>query len=55
MYVCMYVCMFLFICLYMKLHITAESGPVLLVIICYSHICVCMYGITYGYSKGRMD
>ena len=28
-----YVCM----CVFMKLHITAQSGPVILVIICHSH------------------
>ena len=32
-YVCMYVCMYLFI----KLHITTQSGPVILVILCHSH------------------
>ena len=29
--VCMYVCIFI------KLHITAQSGPVILVILCHSH------------------
>ena len=33
MYVCMYVCMYVFI----KLHITTQSGPVILVILCHSH------------------
>ena len=33
MYVCMYVCMHVFI----KLHITTQSGPVILVILCHSH------------------
>ena len=33
MYVCMYVCMYVFI----KLHITTQSGPVILVILCLSH------------------
>ena len=32
-YVCMYVCMYVFI----KLHITTQSGPVILVILCHSH------------------
>ena len=31
MYVCMYVCIFI------KLHITAQSGPVILFILCHSH------------------
>ena len=31
--VCMYVCMYVFI----KLHITTQSGPVILVILCHSH------------------
>ena len=40
MYVCMYVCMYVFI----KLHITTQSGPVILVILCHSHwMYVCMY------------
>ena len=33
MYACMYVCMYVFI----KLHITTQSGPVILVILCHSH------------------
>ena len=33
MYVCMYVCMYVLI----KLHITTQSGPVILVILCHSH------------------
>ena len=33
MYVCMYVCMYVFI----KLHITTQSGLVILVILCHSH------------------
>ena len=32
-YICMYVCMYVFI----KLHITTQSGPVILVILCHSH------------------
>ena len=39
MYVCMYVCMYVFI----KLHITTQSGPVILVILCHSRMYVCMY------------
>ena len=34
MYVCMHVCMYVFI----KLHITTQSGPVILVILCHIHI-----------------
>ena len=30
------------VCVFIKLHITAQSGPVLLVIICHSHVCVCV-------------
>ena len=47
--ICMYVCMYVFI----KLHITTQSGPVILVILCHSHVCmyvctyVCMYVCTY--------
>ena len=47
MYVCMYVCMhvlvcmyvFMYVCMYVfiKLHITTQSGPVILVILCHSH------------------
>ena len=44
--VCMYVCVYVFI----KLHITTQSGPVILVILCHSHyvcMCVCMYVFLY--------
>ena len=31
------------VCVFIKLHITAQSGPVILVIICHSHcVCVCV-------------
>ena len=35
LYVCMYVCMY--VCIFIKLHITAQSGLVILVILCHSH------------------
>ena len=45
--VCMYVCMYVYLCIYVciyvcidvfiKLHITTQSGPVILVILCHSH------------------
>ena len=41
MYVCMYVCIFI------KLHITAQSGLVILVILCHLRMYVCMV-ITYS-------
>ena len=34
-YVCMYVCMY--VCVFIKLHMIAQSGPVILVILCHSH------------------
>ena len=46
----MYVCMYVFI----KLHITTQSGPVILVILCHSHyVCmfVCMYVCMYVFIK----
>ena len=33
---CVYVCVFI------KLHIIAQSGPVILVILCHSRVCVCV-------------
>ena len=38
MYVCMYVCMYIcmYVCIFIKLHITAQSGLVILVILCHS-------------------
>ena len=38
-YVCMYVRMYIYVCMYVfiKLHITTQSGPVILVILCHSH------------------
>ena len=41
----MYVCMYVFI----KLHITTQSGPVILVILC--HLYVCMYVCMYVFIK----
>ena len=52
MYVCMYVCMYvrMYVCIFIKLHITAQSGLVILVILCHSRcssqgggMYVCMY------------
>ena len=34
--VCMCVCVFVCVCIFIKLHITAQSGPVILVILCHS-------------------
>ena len=50
MFVCMYVCMYV-LCIFIELHIIAQSGPVILVILCHSrrsmiHVIntyVCMY------------
>ena len=42
----MYVCMYVFI----KLHITTQSGPVILVILCL-HMYVCMYVCMYVFIK----
>ena len=42
MYVCMYVCIFI------KLHTTAQSGPVILVILCHMSVCVFMYVCMYA-------
>ena len=35
-------CVRVYLCLFIKLHITAQSGPVVLVIICPSPVCVCV-------------
>ena len=35
-YVCVCVCVFIYLCVCNKLHMTAQSGPVILVILCYS-------------------
>ena len=47
MYVCVHACMYVCVseCMFIKLHITAQSGPVIRVIICHSHVLVyvCMY------------
>ena len=37
MYVCMYVCIYVCMYVFIKLHITTQSGPVILVILCHSH------------------
>ena len=37
MYVCVYVCMYVCMYVFIKLHITTQSGPVILVILCHSH------------------
>ena len=37
MYVCVYVCVYvcMYVCIFIKLHITAQSGLVILVILCH--------------------
>ena len=35
--VCVFVCVCVCVCVFIKLHITAQSGPVILVILCHSH------------------
>ena len=37
-YVCMYVCMY--VCKFIKLRITAQSGPAILVILCHSRLSI---------------
>ena len=37
--VCVCVCVCVCACVFIKLHITAQSGPVILVILCHSHLC----------------
>ena len=37
MYVYMYACTYMYVCMFIKLHITAQSGPVIRVILCHSH------------------
>ena len=37
MYVCMSVCRYVCMYVFIKLHITTQSGPVILVILCHSH------------------
>ena len=38
------VCVCVCVCVFIKLHITTQSGPVILVILCHSHgVCVCIY------------
>ena len=37
-----YACVRVYVCVFIKLHITAQSGPVIRVILCHSY--VCMYG-----------
>ena len=37
MYVCIYVCMYVCMYVFIKLHLTTQSGPVILVILCHSH------------------
>ena len=38
MCVCAHACVYVFI----ELHITAQSGPVILVVLCHSCVCVCV-------------
>ena len=43
--VCVFVCSAC-VCVFIKLHITAQSGPVILVILCvcvYAYVCVCVF------------
>ena len=34
---CVYVCVYVCVCVFIKLHITTQSGPVILAILCHSH------------------
>ena len=37
------VCVCVCVCVFIKLHITTQSGPVILVILCHSCVCVCVF------------
>ena len=41
--VCVRACVRVCVCVFIKLHITAQSGPVILVILCHVCVCVCVY------------
>ena len=42
----MCVCVCVCVCVFIKLHITAQSGPVILVILCHSSVCVYLLNCT---------
>ena len=36
-------CVNVSVCVFIKMYIAAQSGPVILVILCHSRVCVCVY------------
>ena len=54
MYVCMYVCIFMYVCMYVfiKLHITTQSGPVILVCM---YVCVCVFSSHPFWTSSSLD
>ena len=49
--VCVCVCM----CVFIKLHITAQSGLVILVILCPSRVCVCVFSSHSFWTSSSLD
>ena len=44
------------VCVFIKLHITTQSGPVILVILCHSHcVCVCVFSSHSFWTSSTLD
>ena len=41
--------------MFIKLHITAQSGPVILVILCHSCVCVCVFSSHSFWTSSSLD
>ena len=51
----MCVCVCVCVCVFIKLHITTQSGPVILVILCHSHWCVCVFSSHSFWTSSSLD
>ena len=43
------------VCVFIKLHITAQSGPVILVILCHLRVCVCVFSSPLFWTSSSLD
>ena len=52
---CVCVCVCVCMCVFIKLHITAQSGLVILVILCPSRVCVCVFSSHSFWTSSSLD
>ena len=49
------VCVCVCVCVFIKLHITTQSGPVILVILCHLCVCVCVFSSHSFWTSSSLD